>query len=112
MSSPEISKARMSSTERDFRSRFNQLISGSGFMRGTLTTREKVCGKSNCKCARGEKHVALYLVASKDGKQQQLFIPNSYEGKVRKWLDQYKQVEQLLEELSDLHWKKIQNREE
>jgi hypothetical protein len=112
MAVPEIQKGKMSSTERNFRSRLTQLISGNGFMRGTLTTREKVCGKSNCKCARGERHVALYLVASKDGKLQQLFIPNSYEGKVRKWLEQYRQAEQLLEEISDLHWKKIQNREE
>jgi Family of unknown function (DUF6788) len=109
---PEISKGKMSQAERDSRSRLAQLISGSGFMRGTLTVREKVCGKSSCKCARGEKHVALYLLSSKDGKLRQLFIPHSYEARVRKWLEQYKQVEELLEGISDLHWAKIKNREE
>ena len=108
----EISKGSMSSAERDFRSRLVQIISGSGVMRGTLSTREKVCGKSTCKCARGEKHVALYLMSSKDGKQRQLFVPKSHEAKVRKWLEQYKQAEDLLEEISDLHWGKIQNRGE
>ncbi|MCI0561973.1 MAG: hypothetical protein MN733_26090 [Nitrososphaera sp.] len=108
---PEISKGKMTVAERDFRSRLAQLISGSGLMRGTLTVREKVCGKSTCKCARGERHVALYLMASKDGKTRQLFIPHSREAEVRKWLEQYRRAEALLEEISDLHWGKIQNRE-
>jgi hypothetical protein len=109
---PEISKAKMSGTERDFRSRLVQLMSSTGLLRGTLTVREKVCGKPTCKCVRGEKHVGLYLVSSKDGKVRQLFVPRSHEDKVRKWLEQYKRAEDLLEDLSDLHWAKIQNREE
>lgn len=108
---PEIPKGKMSLAERDFRSRLAQLISGSGLMRGTLTVREKVCGKATCKCARGERHVALYLIASKNGKVRQLFVPHSHETKVRKWLQQYRQAEELLEEISDLHWEKIQSRE-
>src|ERR1700728_3912882 len=85
---PEISKGSMSSAERDFRSKLTQLISGGGFLRGTFSVREKVCGKSTCKCTRGEKHVALYLMASKDGEQRQMFVPKSHENLVRKWLEQ------------------------
>lgn len=109
---PEIPKARMSTTERDLRSRLAKIISGDGFIRGTLSVREKVCGKSTCKCMRGEKHVALYLTASKDGEQRQMFVPRSHEATVRKWLQQYRQAEDLLETLSDLHWKKVRNRGE
>ena len=112
MPNPEIPKGSMNNTERDFRSRLTQMISGNGFMRGTLSVREKVCGKSTCKCARGQRHVALYLMASKDGKQRQMFVPKSQESRVRKWLEQYKQAERLLEEISDMHWKKILNRGE
>ncbi len=112
MASPEIPKGRMSGTERDSRSRLTQIISGSAIVRGTLTTRERVCGKANCKCTRGEKHVGLYLVASKDGKLRQLFVPQSYEARLRKWLAQYKEAENLLEQISDLYWEKIQKREE
>jgi hypothetical protein len=111
MPDPEIPKTKMKIDERDFRSRLSQMISGSGMMRGTLSTREKVCGKPTCKCARGEKHTALYLMGSKDGKQRQLFVPQALEDRVRKWLDQYRQAELLLEEISDLHWAKIQERE-
>ncbi len=102
----------MSPAERDIRSRLAQISSGSAIVRGTLTKREKVCGKPNCKCARGEKHVALYLVVSKDGKLRQLFVPESYEARVRKWLAQYKEAEELLEQISDLYWEKIRDREE
>ena len=108
---PEIQKGKMSTAERAFRSRLSQMISDSGLIRGTLSTREKVCGKSNCKCTRGEKHIALYLMASKDGQQRQLFVPQTLETKVRKWLEQYREAEKLLEEISDLHWNKIQDRE-
>lgn len=108
---PEIPKGKMGIAERDFRSRLAQMVSGNGLMRGTLTVREKVCGKSSCKCARGEKHVALYLIASKDGKLRQLFVPRSHEARVRKWLSQYRIVKEWLEQISDLHWTKIQDRE-
>jgi hypothetical protein len=109
---PEIPKGKMGVAERDFRSRLAQMVSGSGMLRGTLTVRDKVCGKPSCKCARGEKHVALYLIASKDGKFRQLFVPHSHEARVRKWLEQYKQAEAWLEQISDLHWARIKNREE
>lgn len=108
---PEIPKARMSRLERDIRSKLAQASSGGALIRGTLTTREKVCGKSTCKCTRGEKHTALYLMASKDGKMRQLFVPKTYEVRVRKWLEQYKKAEDLLEQISDLHWEKIRKRE-
>lgn len=110
--SPDIQKAKMSSRERDLRSRLTQLIQGQGLIRGTLSSRANTCGKSNCKCARGEKHTALYLVVSQDGKQRQLFIPRSYERKVQQWIDEYRRAEQLLQEIADVHWAKVRNREE
>lgn len=112
MRSPEIPKGKMSRAERDSRSRLTQIISTNAIVRGTLVSRERACGKPNCKCARGEKHVGLYLIASKDGKLRQLFVPQSYEAKVRKWLEQFKDAENLLEQISDLYWEKIQKREE
>lgn len=110
--SEDNAKGKMSVKERDLRSRLTKLIQAKGVIRGTLSTRANTCGKSSCKCARGEKHVALYLVVSQEGKLRQLFIPQSYETKVRQWIDEYRRAEQLLEEMADIHWAKIQNREE
>jgi hypothetical protein len=110
--SQDIPKGKMSITERNLRSRLTKLIQTKGLIRGTLTTRANTCGKSSCKCARGEKHVALYLVVSVGGKLRQLFVPKSFEEKVRQWIDEYRQVERLLDEIADVHWAKIQDREE
>ncbi|MHC4697504.1 MAG: DUF6788 family protein [Planctomycetota bacterium] len=59
----KIPRTGMSPRERDRRSRLAQLAHGAGLLRGSLAIRERACGKSNCKCAKGEKHVSLYLVA-------------------------------------------------
>src|SRR5436309_508484 len=65
---PRIARARMSPEERHLRSQLVQLLSGAGLLRATLNPHQKVCGKPGCRCARGEKHSALYVVASEDGK--------------------------------------------
>ncbi len=109
---PSISKGAMLAQERSLRSKLVQLVSGRGLIRGTLSVREKVCGKATCKCARGERHIGLYLTASQGKDVGQLFIPKSYEGKVRQWIEEYKKAEALLEEISATHWTKIKNREQ
>lgn len=109
---PDISKGSMSGQERAIRSQLAQLVSSKGLIRGTLSTRVRVCGKRVCKCARGEKHVGLYLVVSREGKVRQLFIPQDYEQKVRQWIEEYRRAEELLEEIADTYWSKIQKREE
>jgi hypothetical protein len=109
--SKRVSKTAMSLAERDFRSKLVRLVSTGAFIRGTLSTREKMCGKPNCKCTRGEKHIALYLVVSQEGRLRQLFVPKSHEETVRQWIEQYRQAEALLEEISNIHWEKLQNRE-
>lgn len=102
----------MSSQERSLRSQLAQLVSSKGLIRGTLSTRERMCGKQSCKCTRGEKHVGLYLVVSRDGKVRQLFIPQAYEQKVRRWIEEYRRAEELLDQIADTYWSKIQNRED
>jgi hypothetical protein len=101
----------MSPQERELRSRLAQLIGSLGLVRGTLTVREKSCGKPTCHCARGEKHRAPYLSASEEGKLRQLFIPLELEDKARGWVENYQRIRQLLEELSQLHWDKLKRRE-
>jgi hypothetical protein len=109
---PNISKSKMSVQERELRSRLNQLISSKGLLRGTLNPREITCGKSNCKCARGEKHPYLYLVVSDSGKLRQILIPRSREVEVRQWVKQYQSMQEILEEITLIYRDKIRNREE
>jgi hypothetical protein len=108
----EIPRGKMSKPERKRRSRLAQLTHGAGLLRGTLAVRERLCGKPNCKCARGEKHVSLYLVASYEGRVRQLFIPKDWEPQVRRWVQQYQEARKLLEEVSLLYWDKVRKRRE
>jgi len=101
----------MSPRERELRSRLAGLLRSAGFLRGTLSVRERVCGKKNCKCARGERHVALYVVASDGGKLRQLFVPKAWEEDVREWVQNHHDARAILEEISRAHWARVQKRE-
>lgn len=108
---PRIPRTRMSPEERHLRSQLVQLLSGVGLLRATLNPRQKVCGKPGCRCARGEKHSALYVVAREDGKPHQLFVPASLEAQARQWVSSYQRIRELLDELSRLYWDKLSRRE-
>jgi hypothetical protein len=106
-----LQRSQLSEEERRVRSQLAQLVSSYGFVRGNLSVREKVCGKPNCRCARGEKHLAIYLVASDGGHLRQLFIPPSLEAKAREWIENHQRIRQLLEELSQIAWDRLKRRE-
>jgi hypothetical protein len=112
MADLRVSKSRMSLRERDLRSRLVRMIAGEGLMRGTLDNRARTCGKSRCKCVRGEKHISLYVVASEGGRLRHLYVPGSHVTQVEGWVEAYQKALALLEEISQLHWKKVQEREE
>jgi hypothetical protein len=97
--------------ERELRSRLAQLITTYGFVRGNLVRRERSCGRPNCRCARGEKHPSVSLIASDEGKIQQLHIPNELEPTAQEWVDTYHRIRTLLEELSEKQWEKLRRRE-
>ena len=44
-------------------------------IRGCLVTMIRVCGRSNCRCAKGYKHRSLYLSQSVKGKLKMIYIP-------------------------------------
>ena len=108
---PRIPRVRMSPEERHLRSQLVQLLSGVGLLRASLNPRQKVCGKPNCRCVRGERHSALYVMASENGKPLQLYVPHSLEPQVRQWMASYQRIRELLDELSRLYWDKLARRE-
>lgn len=103
----EISRSAMSSEERDVRSRAGQLLNGAGVLHGSLTAREQLCGKSNCRCTRGERHRTLVLTVRSEGRAEQIYIPKHLEATVRRWVDQDHQLRDLLGKLALLHTEKI-----
>ena len=58
----------MAPQERQCRSELAKLLSQYGILRGSPLRRQRVCGKPNCRCTRGQKHESLYLLVSEGGK--------------------------------------------
>lgn len=100
----------LSAAERRFRSRIAQLATGDWFLRGTLNPRSGKCGKSNCRCAQGQLHQSLYLVQKQQGKVRQICIPRAWQERVRQAVSSYQQMQQFIEEVSELEWKRLRER--
>jgi len=99
-----------SAPERTVRSRLAQLASTRWLLRGTLSERASTCGKPNCRCAQGDLHRSLYLVQSQRGTLRQLCVPQAWQERVRQAVTDYHKLRALLEELSELAWKRLKER--
>ncbi len=105
-----LNRAKLSASERSFRSRIAQLASGQWFLRGTLSQRASKCGKPNCHCATGAMHQSVYLVQSHAGKLRQICVPKAWQERVGQAVNDYQQMQRLIEEVSELEWKRLQAR--
>ena len=95
-----MARPQMSPQERAFRSRLAKLVHEEPLLHATLNPRLVTCGNSGCRCARGERHPALYLVFRRGGRQHQVFVPAALEDQVRRWVATDREVRSLLEEVS------------
>jgi hypothetical protein len=102
-----LNRAELSAAERSLRSRIAQLTSGVRFLRGTLSDRSSKCGKPNCHCANGEGHGSVYLVDSHAGKIRQTCVPKSSQDMVRQAVAEYREIQRLINEVSELEWKRL-----
>jgi len=104
-----MARPQMSPQERAFRSRLAKLVHEEPLLHATLNPRLVTCGNSGCRCARGERHPALYLVFRRGGRQHQVFVPAALEDQVRQWVATDREVRSLLEEVSRLSVERLQN---
>jgi hypothetical protein len=107
-----MSRNEISAQEREWRSRLSQLIHGKPLVRATVNVRGVTCGKAGCRCARGDKHRAFYLVCNVQGKRRQLFIPAELEEEARQWVTNYQSAMELLEKVSERGWEELKRRKE
>lgn len=98
--------------ERSWRSQLARLLSSQPFLHASLEVRQRSCGKPTCHCSRGEKHSSLYLVRSRAGSRQQLFVPRHQEDEVRQWVANYQHLLGLLERVSDAAWNRVGSKKE
>jgi hypothetical protein len=105
-------RAHLSPQERRAAARIQQLLLQPGVLHGSLRVNRRRCGKTTCKCARGELHSSLVLSYVQDGKQLSIHVPDSWEERVRQWIGRDQEIRQLLTQLSDVYCEQLRNRKE
>jgi len=101
----------MSEPERRWRSQLAQIVAQQGFIHGSLLERQRVCGKPTCRCTRGHKHRAVYLMLVQKGHTRQLYVPKRFEESVRQWVRTFHTLRELMDQVSDVYWEKVQKRQ-
>ena len=98
-----VNRAKLSSAERNFRSRIAQLASGQRLLRGTLSERSSKCGKPNCHCAQKDSpgHGPSYsLTHASAGKTITQVIPQGPAiDRTRAQISEYRRFRKLVQEL-------------
>lgn len=94
------SRSQRSAKERDARSRAVQRVADESLLRGSLVLMRRTCGKKGCHCQQGEKHPALYLAVRRDKQRTMIYIPPALEETVRQWVENGRQVDELLDFVS------------
>jgi hypothetical protein len=68
----------------------------------SLSKTHKVCGKPNCKCARGEKHEVYQLSWTENGKRRSTHIRSDELDTVRAAVERYRKLKQCRADLLKL----------
>ena len=105
-----LPRSQFAAAERSLRSRIVQLAASHLFIRGTLSDRSGKCGKPNCRCANGALHPSVYLVQSHAGELRQNCLPKAWQERERQAVKDYQEMQRLIEEVSELEWKRLMER--
>ena len=89
--------------ERAARSRAVQLLAEQPLLRGALVLQHRSCGKSSCHCRTGQKHPALYLHTRFGDQRVRFYIPPALQEAVRSALENGRQIDHLIDQVSDLN---------
>ncbi len=86
--------------ERTARSKVTKLLHDKPFVAGGLVKMARTCGKANCKCTRGEKHVSWYLSTRHGAVRKMIFIPLQWEKDMIEWVNTYKEITKQIDIIS------------
>ena len=95
-----VARNRFAPEERSARSRLAQLLHEHDVICGSVVSMARTCGKAGCRCARGEKHVSLYLSTKVEGKRRMVYVPPELEDEVRARVAAYREAERLTDVVS------------
>jgi len=74
-------------------------------LRGSLMERYLTCGHPDCKCARGERHGPVWYLSVTLDQSHRIgrTVPPEQVEQVRRWIENYRQVKERLEKISDIN---------
>ena len=74
-------------------------------LRGSLMERYLTCGHPDCKCARGERHGPVWYLSVTLDQSHRIgsTVPPEQVEQVRRWIENYNQVKERLEKISDIN---------
>ena len=93
-------RSHFSARERSARSLATKLIHDKAFVVGSLVEMKRTCGKTNCKCTKGDKHTSWYLSIRHQGKRKMICIPRQIEKDVFDWIRTYKEITKHMDTIS------------
>ena len=74
-------------------------------MKGSLTRIRRRCGKSQCRCMRGQLHESLAITFKKGGKSFLIHVPRHLHTQAREAIEDYHRLKNLIEQISKLNVK-------
>ena len=82
-----------------------QLPPATEILRGSLVERYVTCGNPSCKCAKGERHGLIWYltVTLGPGRTTGGIIPNDNIDQVRAWIENYHNLKDQLEKISEIN---------
>jgi len=91
--------AYLSASGRAARSQLTSLLQNRPMLRAGLVSMARTCGKPSCKCAKGEKHVSLYVSLKVGRSRKMVYVPPDLEQTVRLWAENYREAAALWEKM-------------
>jgi hypothetical protein len=70
-------------------------------VRGSIVQYSRRCGKPNCHCASGKRHVSTFLVLRIGNKNKNIYLQKNIQKLAKDWSDNYKKFSELTEQLSN-----------
>jgi hypothetical protein len=103
--------SKLSQSERRIRSQLHLLIREANFMRASLITLKRKCGKARCRCLTGELHASPAVEQSRKGKTRLKTLSRERQEEVKQWIENWHKAQELLESLSELQWNKLETKD-
>ena len=83
---------------------WQKMIRRGDLARGSVVVLRRPCTRKGCRrCASGERHPATYLGYRKAGKLHWLYLPAKLIPTAKEWVKNYRAMEKLLAEVSDIN---------